>query len=90
MKIWGCEAYVKRLMGDKLAPKADKFTFVGYLKETMRYYFYKPSENKVFVAHGGVFLEKEFLFKMVSGSLVYLEELREDTALRVLKLGNPT
>ena len=55
LKIWGCEAYVKRLMGDKLEPKSDKCIFVGYPKETMGYSFYKPSENKVFVARGAVF-----------------------------------
>ena len=61
LKIWGCEAYVKRLQSDKLAPKSDKCIFVGYPKETLGYYFYNRSEGKVFVAQNGVFLEKEFL-----------------------------
>ena len=34
LKIWGCEAYVKRLMSTKLEPKADKCFFIGYPKET--------------------------------------------------------
>jgi hypothetical protein len=34
LKVWGCEAYVKRLMSDKLTPKSDKFFFVGYPRET--------------------------------------------------------
>ena len=34
LKIWGCEAYVKRLMSDKLSPRSDKCLFVGYPKET--------------------------------------------------------
>ena len=34
LKIWGCEAYVKRQISDKLAPKSDKCLFVGYPKET--------------------------------------------------------
>ena len=38
-KIWGCEAYVKRLQSDKLAPTSDKCIFVGYPKETLGYYF---------------------------------------------------
>ena len=79
LKIWGCEAYVKRLLGDKLEPKSDKCVFVGYPKETRGYYFYKPSENKVFVARGGVLLEKEFISKTVSGSTVHLEEIRDDS-----------
>ena len=39
LKIWGCEAFVKRLQSDKLAPKSDKCIFVGYPKETLGYYF---------------------------------------------------
>ena len=34
MRIWGCEAMVKRLISDKLEPKSDKCKFVGYPKET--------------------------------------------------------
>src|SRR3954466_15527740 len=40
LKIWGCEAFVKRLQLDKLAPKSDKCIFVGYPRETLGYYFY--------------------------------------------------
>jgi hypothetical protein len=58
LKVWGCEAYVKCLMSDKLTPKSDKCFFVGYSRETKGYYFYNKVEGKVFVAHNGVFLEK--------------------------------
>jgi hypothetical protein len=34
LKVWGCEAYVKRLMSDKLTQKSDKCFFVGYPRET--------------------------------------------------------
>ncbi|KAG7572396.1 Integrase catalytic core [Arabidopsis suecica] len=77
LKIWGCEAYVKRLITDKLGPKSDKCYFVGYPKETKGYYFYHPTDNKVFVARNGAFLEREFLSKGTSGSKVLLEEVRE-------------
>ena len=60
---------------DKLGPKSDKCFFVGYPKETKGYYFYNPTENKVFVARSGVFLEREFLSKKNSGSTVQLEEV---------------
>jgi hypothetical protein len=63
LKIWGCEVLVKRLQSDKLTHKSDKCIFVGYLKETLGYYFYNRSEGKVFVAWNGVVLEKEFLKK---------------------------
>ena len=39
--------------------------------------FYNQAEGKVFVARNGVFLEKEFLSKGVSGSKVQLEEIRD-------------
>jgi hypothetical protein len=39
LKVWGCEAYVKRLMSDELTPKSDKCFFMGYLRETKGYYF---------------------------------------------------
>ena len=75
LKIWGCEAFVKRLQSDKLASKSDKYIFVGYPKETLGYYFYNRSEGKVFVARNGVFLEKEFLKGEKSGRMVKLEEV---------------
>jgi hypothetical protein len=34
LNVWGFEAYVKRLMSDKLTPKSDKSFFVGYPRET--------------------------------------------------------
>ena len=77
LKIWGCEVYVKRQASDKLAAKYDKCLFMGYPKEIKGYYFYIPSENKVFVAHNGVFLEREFVSKRVSGSKTSLEEVQE-------------
>jgi hypothetical protein len=77
LKIWGCEAYVKRLMSDKLSPRSDKCLFVGYPKETKGYYFYFKSENKIIVARHAVFLEKEFLARGSSGSSVQLEEIQE-------------
>ena len=58
LKIWGCEAYVKRQISEKLAPKSDKCLFMGYPKETKGYYFYNAFENKVFIAHNGIFLER--------------------------------
>ncbi|KAK4384625.1 hypothetical protein Sango_3042100 [Sesamum angolense] len=38
----------------------DMARFVGYPKETVGYYFYDPSEQKVFVLRNAVFLEKYF------------------------------
>ena len=77
LKIWGCEAMVKRQVSEKLAHRSEKCVFVGYPKETRGYYFYNRTENKVFVARNGAFLEKEFISKRISGSKVLLEEIKE-------------
>nr|ABA97342.2 retrotransposon protein, putative, Ty1-copia subclass [Oryza sativa Japonica Group] len=77
LKIWGCEVYVKRLQSDKLTPKSDKCFFVGYPKETKGYYFYNREEGKVFVARHGVFLEKEFILRKNSGSMLWKHQLHE-------------
>src|SRR4051794_6523283 len=77
LKVLGCEAYVKKLMPDKLEPKAEKCVFIGYPKETIGYTFYHRTEGKVFVAKNGSFLEKEFLSKEVSGRKVELDEVIE-------------
>ncbi|VFQ91558.1 unnamed protein product [Cuscuta campestris] len=76
LKIWGCEAYVKRLMTNgKLDTKSYKCFFVGYPKEARGYSFYHPIDKKVFVARNGVFLEKEFLSNATSGRKIELEEI---------------
>ena len=75
LKVWGCEAYVKKLQPDKLEPKAEKFIFVGYPKETIGYTFYDQSKGKTFVAKTGRFLEKEFLSKELSGRKIDLNEM---------------
>ncbi|KAK1692240.1 hypothetical protein QYE76_008937 [Lolium multiflorum] len=77
LKVWGCEAYVKKLQPDKLEPKAEKCVFIGYPKETIGYTFYHKSEGKIFVAKNGTFLEKEFLTKEVTGRKVELDEIDE-------------
>ena len=77
LKIWRYEAYMKRQISDKLAPKSDKYLFVEYHKETKIYYFYNASENKVFIARNGIFLEREHISKGTSGSRVQLEEIQE-------------
>ena len=44
MKVWGCLAYVKRIVLDKLEVKSAKCLFVGYPKETIGHQFYKSLE----------------------------------------------
>ncbi|GJR66384.1 retrotransposon protein, putative, ty1-copia subclass [Tanacetum coccineum] len=45
LKVWGCEALVKRDTPDKLEQRSVKCIFIGYPKETMGYYFYFPPEQ---------------------------------------------
>jgi hypothetical protein len=61
LKVWGYEAYVKRMMSTKLEPKMDKCFFIGYQRETKEYSFWYKSTNTIFVKKYAVFLEKEFL-----------------------------
>ena len=75
LKVWGCNAYVKKIQPDKLKPKLEKCVFIGYPKETIGYTFYHRSEGMIFVAKNGSFLEKEFLSKEVSERKVELDEL---------------
>jgi len=75
LKVWGCDAYVKKLQPEKLEPKSEKCVFIGYPKETIGYTFYLRSEGKIFVAKNGSFLEKEFLSKEMSGRKVELDEM---------------
>ncbi|KAL0457693.1 UNVERIFIED_CONTAM: Retrovirus-related Pol polyprotein from transposon RE2 [Sesamum latifolium] len=60
LRVWGSPAYVKRLVGDKLDSRSSLCRFIGYSKETTGYYFYDPSEQKIFVSRNVVFLEKGF------------------------------
>ena len=75
LKVWGCDAYVKKFQPDKLKPKSENCVFIGYPKETIGYTLYHKSEGKIFVAKNGTFLEKEFLSKEVSGRKVELDEV---------------
>ena len=75
LKVWGCDAYVKKLQPNKLEPKSVKCVFIGYPKGIVGYTFYHRSEGKIFVANNRSFLEKEFLSKEVSGRKVELHKV---------------
>ena len=86
LKIWGCDAYVKKLQPNKLESQSDKCVFVGYPKETIGYSFYNKTEGKVFVAKTSVFLEKEFLAKGLSGRMRLLEQSKMSKVAQRRKL----
>ncbi|KAL0400372.1 UNVERIFIED_CONTAM: hypothetical protein Sradi_2380500 [Sesamum radiatum] len=60
LRVWGSPAYVKRQVGDKLDSRFNLCRFIGYPKETARYYFYDLVEQKIFVSRNAIFLEKDF------------------------------
>ncbi|GJW40171.1 retrotransposon protein, putative, ty1-copia subclass [Tanacetum coccineum] len=69
LKVWGCEALVKRdtlTKPDKLELRSIKCIFVGYPNETMGYSFYNPPENKVLVARNAEFLENSLITQEAS------------------------
>ena len=76
LRVWGCPAYVKCLITDKLGSRSDKCNFIGYPKKIKGYYFYFADEQKVFVSLKIIFLEKEFLGEGTVASKVKLEKVR--------------
>ena len=79
IKIWGCEAFVRRETHDKLEPRSERCIFIGYPQRSFGYLFYRPCENVVFVARRGVFREREFISQGDSGRQIDLEELQESS-----------
>ncbi|GJW60708.1 retrotransposon protein, putative, ty1-copia subclass [Tanacetum coccineum] len=72
LKVWGCEALVKRdtlTKPDKLEPRSIKCIFIEYPKETMGYSFYYPPENKVLVARNAEFLENSLIIQETKDDL---------------------
>nr|GEY17715.1 retrotransposon protein, putative, Ty1-copia subclass [Tanacetum cinerariifolium] len=81
LKVWGCEALVKRDTLDKLQQRSVKCIFLGYPKETMGYYFYFPPENKIVVTRYAEFFEKNLITQEVSGRAIDIKEIQdEDTS----------
>ncbi|GKD97222.1 retrotransposon protein, putative, ty1-copia subclass, partial [Tanacetum coccineum] len=78
LKVWGCEALMKRDMPNKLEQRSVNCIFIGYPKETMGYYFYFPPENKIVVARYAEFFEKHLISQEISGRAVDLEEIQEE------------
>ena len=79
-RVWGCLACVKKHEIDKLESRTELGRFVGYLKETFEYYFYRPQEQSIFVTKKVVFLEDEYLLRRYSvGKVVLKEVLDPDT-----------
>ena len=68
---------MKNIDGYKLSARSEKYKFVGYPKESIGYYFYHPTQLKVFNCRHAIFLEKEFIQEGGSGRTVKLEKVLE-------------
>ena len=76
LKIWNGPAYVKNIDGHKLDARSEKYRFVGYPKESIEYYFYNPTQQKVLIGRHAIFLEKEFIQEGGSERSVEVEEVQ--------------
>ncbi|GKG10641.1 hypothetical protein Tco_0342041, partial [Tanacetum coccineum] len=56
-----------------------------YPKETMGYYFYYPSENKIFVARNAEFFENSLIVQETSGSHGLLKMSGGDEGLELIQ-----
>ncbi|GJU93615.1 retrotransposon protein, putative, ty1-copia subclass [Tanacetum coccineum] len=84
LKVWGCEALVKRDTPDKLQQRYVKCILIGYPKETMGYYFYFPLENKIVVARYAEFFEKNLLSQEVIGRAGEFEKIQDKKYILLL------
>ncbi|GJR28393.1 zinc finger, CCHC-type containing protein [Tanacetum coccineum] len=85
LRVWGCEAFVKRDTPDKLDSRSIKCIFIGYPKETMGYYFYYPLENKIFLSQNTEFFENSFMVQEASGSHGLLEMSGSDKGIELIQ-----
>ena len=69
LKVWGGDAYVKKLQPDKLEPKSEKCVFIEYPKQLGIPPISDP-EAKVIASRNRSFLEEKFLSKELSGRMV--------------------
>ena len=58
IKIWRCPAHIQILQVGKLEVRSIKAHFIGYLKESLGYYFYFSEDHNVIVSRHPIFLEK--------------------------------
>ncbi|EEB88829.1 hypothetical protein MPER_13153 [Moniliophthora perniciosa FA553] len=83
-QTFGCATYVyipEEKRKNKLAPKAEKMTFIGYESGTKGYIFMR-SDNTIFIGVKGFFLESMFPRKKSSEQLEIVPEHIPDFDLR--------
>ena len=89
LKVWGCPAYVKIIKTDKLDVRSEKGRFIGYPKESLGYYFYFPTDQRISISRNAHFLEKEFLEEGGAGRKIELKEFSEESQIDHTQIGEP-
>ena len=79
LRIFGCPAHVLKGKTEKMESRTETCIFVGYPKGTKGYYFYSPSDLKVFVSTNAKFLEKDYMNEFIPKSKIVLNEMSGDT-----------
>ncbi|KAI5407518.1 hypothetical protein KIW84_053684 [Lathyrus oleraceus] len=79
--FWGHALLTAAYTLNRVPSKKVEKTPYEIWSETRGYHFYYPSEGKVFVARTGVFLEKDFISKGISGRKVEHEEIQESQSI---------
>ena len=87
MKVWGCPAYVKLPKTNKLDARSEKGRFIGYPKDSLGYYFYFPSDQRISISRNAHFLEKEFLEEGGMGRNVELKEESNEQRTEPAEIG---
>ncbi|PON81121.1 Ribonuclease H-like domain containing protein, partial [Trema orientale] len=59
IKVWGCEVYLCKKVGDEVDKNSEKCFLLGYPKEEKSYILYRQSTNTTFISRSGDFLEDE-------------------------------
>ena len=78
LQHFGCPAHVLKGKTKKMESHTETCIFVGYPKGTKGYYFYSPSDLKVFVSTNAKFLEKDYMNEFIPKSRIVLNEMLGD------------
>ncbi|GKE28312.1 hypothetical protein Tco_1443696 [Tanacetum coccineum] len=82
LRVWGCEALVKRDTPGKLNSRSIKC----YPKEMMGYYFYYSQEKKISVYRNARFFKNSFMVQEASGSHGLLKMSGSDKGLEIIQV----
>jgi hypothetical protein len=68
---------MKHIVSQKLGAKSNNYKFVGYPIQSIKYYFYHPIKQTLFVLKYATFLVKQFILKMSSRRKIKLNKVQD-------------